>query len=161
MILRAAIVALFLVLAIASVNQTAVAGDIDGTVALGGHGVADLAVADLLDVGDDVADLADAELVGVPYRLTIGPKGVDAGELELVLRATGDKRGVAPDAAVEALVEWTAPVRHELGVPVELMAPNGAQRARASLAQGRAIAEIYRDALAETERTYGPECVPG
>lgn len=73
----------------------------------------------------------------------------------------GSGREVETPAAVEALVEWTAPVRHELGVPVELMAPNGAQRARASLAQGRAIAEIYRDALAETERTYGPECVPG
>ncbi|MDH4168239.1 MAG: proline--tRNA ligase [Acidimicrobiia bacterium] len=48
---------------------------------------------------------ADAELVGIPFRLTIGPNGVEAGELELVVRSTGEKRGVAPDQAVAALVE--------------------------------------------------------
>ena len=38
---------------------------------------------------------------------------------------------------------------------------NGAQRARAALEQGTALAEIYREAVAETRRTYAPERVPG
>ena len=51
---------------------------------------------------------ADAELVGIPVRLTIGPKGIEAGELELVGRASGAKSGVAPDAAVAAVQEMLA-----------------------------------------------------
>ncbi|MGI9600525.1 MAG: proline--tRNA ligase [Acidimicrobiales bacterium] len=51
---------------------------------------------------------ADAELVGIPFRLTIGPKGIDAGELELVVRATGEKSTVAPDQAVARLQSLVA-----------------------------------------------------
>ena len=39
-------------------------------------------------------------------------------------------------------------------------ARNGAQRAREALEAGGSIEEVYRDALAETRRTYAPEAVP-
>jgi hypothetical protein len=38
---------------------------------------------------------------------------------------------------------------------------NGAQRARRAREQGEAIESIYRNALAETRRTYVPEGVVG
>jgi glutamate---cysteine ligase / carboxylate-amine ligase len=60
-------------------------------------------------------------------------------------------------AAVERLVEWTAPARDELGVEVALPERNGAQRARAALADGLSIADVYRAMVDETRRTYAPE----
>jgi glutamate---cysteine ligase / carboxylate-amine ligase len=60
-------------------------------------------------------------------------------------------------AAVEGLVEWTGPAREELGVEVALPERNGAQRARAAVADGLSIAEVYRDTVDETRRTYAPE----
>ena len=59
-------------------------------------------------------------------------------------------------AALEGLLEWTSPARESLGLEVELPERNGAQRAHAALADGREIAEVYRDAIAETRRTYAP-----
>jgi carboxylate-amine ligase len=56
--------------------------------------------------------------------------------------------------ALEQVVAWTAPARARLGIEVDLPAQNGAQRARQALAEGASIEEIYRDAVAETRRTY-------
>ncbi len=61
--------------------------------------------------------------------------------------------------AVEALVEWTAPAREMLGLEVVVPESNGAQRARAALAEGAGIDQIYRGAVEETRRTYAPERV--
>ena len=47
---------------------------------------------------------ADAELVGIPYRLTVGPKGLAAGQVEITERRSGQTEAVALDAAVAALV---------------------------------------------------------
>jgi len=44
--------------------------------------------------------------------------------------------------------------RAQLGIEVDLPARNGAQRARESLDAGVSIEDIYRDAVAETKRTY-------
>jgi carboxylate-amine ligase len=57
-------------------------------------------------------------------------------------------------AALEALIAWCAPACERLGIDVELPAQNGAQRAREALDSGLAIADIYRDAVAETKQTY-------
>jgi carboxylate-amine ligase len=57
-------------------------------------------------------------------------------------------------AALEDLLAWCEPVRSQLGIEVELPARNGAQRARESLDAGISIEDIYRDAVAETKRTY-------
>jgi carboxylate-amine ligase len=57
-------------------------------------------------------------------------------------------------AALEELLAWTEPVRGQLGLSVELPERNGAQRAREAFDSGVRIEDIYRDALAETKRTY-------
>ncbi|MDH3731669.1 MAG: His/Gly/Thr/Pro-type tRNA ligase C-terminal domain-containing protein, partial [Acidimicrobiia bacterium] len=48
---------------------------------------------------------ADAELIGVPYRVTIGPKGLVAGTVELSTRATGETEDVDVDAAAATVAE--------------------------------------------------------
>ncbi len=57
-------------------------------------------------------------------------------------------------AALEELLAWTEPARSRLGIEVELPARNGAQRAREALDAGLSIEDVYRDAVAETKRTY-------
>jgi carboxylate-amine ligase len=57
-------------------------------------------------------------------------------------------------AALEALLARTEPARAQLGLELELPARNGAQRSREALDAGASIEDIYRDALAETRRTY-------
>ncbi len=66
------------------------------------------------------------------------------------------RRGVEVEAAaaLEGLLAWTEPARAQLGIEVDLPARNGAQRARHGLDAGVAIEDIYRDAVAETKRTY-------
>ncbi len=62
-------------------------------------------------------------------------------------------------AAVEGLLEWTTPAREGLGIDVELPARTGAERAREALAAGASLEQVYRDAVAETRRTYVPQAV--
>ena len=57
-------------------------------------------------------------------------------------------------SALEALLARTEPARSQLGLELELPERNGAQRAREALDAGASIEDIYRDALAETKRTY-------
>jgi len=47
----------------------------------------------------------DAELIGIPWRLTIGPKGLAAGKVELARRKDGRKRDLDFDKAAEAVIE--------------------------------------------------------
>ncbi len=54
----------------------------------------------------------DADLVGVPIRVTVGKRGLNDGVVELKLRSGGDADKVAPDAAVAAiqkLIEQLSP----------------------------------------------------
>jgi carboxylate-amine ligase len=60
-------------------------------------------------------------------------------------------------AAIERLLEWTAPARRALGLDLALPEQNGARRARRALEAGASIEEIYGEALAETKRTYVPQ----
>jgi carboxylate-amine ligase len=64
-------------------------------------------------------------------------------------------------AALEAMLEWTAPVREELRLDVALPGANGAQRARRALERGDSIEDIYRAGFERTRRTYVPEGVLG
>ncbi|HWM62486.1 MAG TPA: YbdK family carboxylate-amine ligase [Solirubrobacterales bacterium] len=57
-------------------------------------------------------------------------------------------------AVLEEVLAWTQPARAQLGIDVDLPDRNGAQRARAALASGRSLEDVYRDAVAETKRTY-------
>jgi carboxylate-amine ligase len=69
-----------------------------------------------------------------------------------------DRREEVPTReVVEGLLVWTAPAREALGLDAALPELNGAQRARRALAAGSAIEAIYREAVAETQRTYVAE----
>ena len=75
--------------------------------------------------------------------------GLDGELLEL---ATGE---VYPARqAIDRLLEWTAPMRGELGLSVELPGANGAQRQRALLAQGMTLPEAYGVTVEATRATY-------
>ncbi len=70
---------------------------------------------DLRDAGLDVLyddreaspgqKFADAELLGCPLRLTVGKKGIEAGELEAQIRRGQEKRALPLEEAAEAAVE--------------------------------------------------------
>ncbi len=62
-------------------------------------------------------------------------------------------------AELERVLAWTEPARARLGIEVELPERNGAQRAREALDGGVGIEDVYRDAVAETRRTYTAERV--
>jgi prolyl-tRNA synthetase len=47
----------------------------------------------------------DADLIGFPYRVTIGPKGVAAGVVELVARRDGEKSEIRVEHAGETITE--------------------------------------------------------
>ncbi|HKA66689.1 MAG TPA: YbdK family carboxylate-amine ligase [Solirubrobacterales bacterium] len=66
------------------------------------------------------------------------------------------RRGVEVEARamLDSVLAWTEPARSQLGIDVQLPDRNGAQRARDALDAGVAIADVYRDAVAETRRTY-------
>ncbi len=68
---------------------------------------------------------------------------------------------LATAAALEALLEWTAPARESLAIDAEPSGPNGAQRVRAALVEGRAVEDVYRGVVEETRSSYAPECVSG
>ena len=48
---------------------------------------------------------ADAELIGVPYRVTVGPRGLEKGIVEIQERAGGDSEEVTLSNAVQYLVD--------------------------------------------------------
>jgi prolyl-tRNA synthetase len=47
----------------------------------------------------------DADLVGIPYRLTVGPKGIADGVVELRTRRTGETRDLPIDRAAETTID--------------------------------------------------------
>ena len=70
-------------------------------------GLRDRGVDVLLDDRDARAGVkfADAELIGIPYRITVGPKGLADNEIELNVRATGDSNRVPLDGAVDTVAD--------------------------------------------------------
>ena len=57
-------------------------------------------------------------------------------------------------SVLEEVLVWTEPARAQLGLDLVLPEQNGAERAREALDSGVSIEDIYRDAVAETRRTY-------
>ena len=47
----------------------------------------------------------DADLIGFPYRVTVGPKGLESGVFELVRRRDGQKRDLPIERAAGTIVE--------------------------------------------------------
>ncbi len=46
---------------------------------------------------------ATADLIGIPYQVLIGPKGLAAGQFELKKRADGSREMLAPDEVLKRL----------------------------------------------------------
>ncbi len=67
----------------------------------------ELGVDVLLDDRDARAGVkfADAELIGIPFRSTLGPRGLKAGSVELFTRSTGETVDVPVDRAASAIAE--------------------------------------------------------
>jgi glutamate---cysteine ligase / carboxylate-amine ligase len=65
-------------------------------------------------------------------------------------------RGVEVEtrALLDSVLAWSEPACSQLGIEVALPDRNGAQRAREALDAGVGIEDVYRDAVAETKRTY-------
>jgi carboxylate-amine ligase len=83
--------------------------------------------------------------------------GLDGDLLDL------ERREAYPAAgALDRLLEWTAPLRGELGLEVSMPSANGAQRQRRMLESGMSLAEVYAAVQAETRETYSgvlePHC---
>jgi prolyl-tRNA synthetase len=48
---------------------------------------------------------ATMDLIGLPFQLIVGPKGLKAGEVELKERKSGERMNLSPEAAVKRLTE--------------------------------------------------------
>jgi prolyl-tRNA synthetase len=59
---------------------------------------------------------ADAELIGIPYRVVVGPRGIESGTVEVVERRELRKREVAVDEVVEELATLVSAARPGVGV---------------------------------------------
>jgi len=61
----------------------------------------------LLDDTDERAGakFATMDLIGIPYQLIVGPKGLKQGEVEVKCRKTGTRETLSPDAAVAWLID--------------------------------------------------------
>jgi carboxylate-amine ligase len=57
-------------------------------------------------------------------------------------------------AAIDRLLDWTAPMRRELGIDVRLPSANGAQRQRSLLSQGMTLPEAYAATVEASRATY-------
>jgi len=64
------------------------------------------------------------------------------------------RREIETREVLENVLEWTAPVRKDLGIEVDLPELNGSQRMRAELEAGKPVEDIYRAAVAETAETF-------
>ena len=51
------------------------------------------------------AKFAAMDLIGLPWQLIVGPRGLAQGEVEVKRRATGERETLTIDAAVNRLVE--------------------------------------------------------
>ena len=79
------------------------------------------------------------------------------GELIDFRADSGSAELIPARAALESVLAWTEPARAQLGIEVALPERNGAQRARDALAAGASIEDLYREAVAETKRTYSAD----
>ena len=78
------------------------------------RGLLDSGVEVLLDDRDERPGVkfADAELIGIPYRVTIGPRGVADGSVELTTRRGLTTEEVAIDGVVSWMTEVIGSQRH-------------------------------------------------
>jgi carboxylate-amine ligase len=75
--------------------------------------------------------------------------GLDGELIDLERRET-----YSAAAALDRLLDWTAPMRAEMGIDVSLPVLNGTQRQRRMLESGMSLTEVYAAVQAETRETY-------
>jgi prolyl-tRNA synthetase len=51
------------------------------------------------------AKFATMDLIGLPFQLIVGPKGLKTGEVEVKERRSGERMTMTPDAAAKRLIE--------------------------------------------------------
>jgi prolyl-tRNA synthetase len=51
------------------------------------------------------AKFATMDLIGLPWRITVGPRGLEKGVVELTSRRTGESEELSPAAAVDRLAQ--------------------------------------------------------
>jgi prolyl-tRNA synthetase len=51
------------------------------------------------------AKFATMDLIGLPWRITVGPRGLASGKVELTSRRTGEAEEMSPEAAVDRLAQ--------------------------------------------------------
>jgi prolyl-tRNA synthetase len=51
------------------------------------------------------AKFATMDLIGLPFQLIVGPKGLKSGEVEVKERKSGERAAMTPDAALKRLTE--------------------------------------------------------
>jgi prolyl-tRNA synthetase len=58
------------------------------------------------DTGDRAgAKFATMDLLGLPWQIIVGPKGLKQGEVEIKRRATGERSFLTPEAAVARILD--------------------------------------------------------
>jgi carboxylate-amine ligase len=101
-----------------------------------------------LDEGTAAAPLGDREIEENLWRaIRYGLAG------KLIDFRTGEE--VETRAYLEGLLGWTAPARAALGIDVDLPAVGGSESFRAAVESTGSLEGAYREAVAETARTYG------
>jgi glutamate---cysteine ligase / carboxylate-amine ligase len=100
-----------------------------------------------IDEGRPYSDLAPRWIEENMWRAI--RYGLDGELLEL---ETG--KAYPARAAIDRLLDWTEPVRRELGLTIDLPEANGAQRQRALLSQGVTLSEAYAATVEATQATY-------
>ena len=61
------------------------------------------------------------------------------------------------DSATSKFVAWTAPLRAELGIGLQLPVTNGAERQSAAIAEGQSITDVYASTVELTHQTFGAD----
>jgi prolyl-tRNA synthetase len=81
------------------------------------HGLTDAGVEVLYDDTDERAGgkFKTMDLIGLPWQVVVGPKGLEAGEVEIKNRATGERESIKRETALKTLQKKLslAPVKSE------------------------------------------------
>ncbi len=56
-----------------------------------------------------------ADLIGLPWQLIVGPRGLQNGEVELKERASGERENLSMDATMNKLTAWSADMKARFG----------------------------------------------
>ncbi len=72
----------------------------------------------MIDDRDERAGVkfADADLIGWPFQVVVGKKGLAAGQVEVKERATGERTSVSAGDAVDQIVAMVEEARARLRV---------------------------------------------